>query len=84
MSRFWSGVVCSTSRTCSSEVFPKIVTTGVPASIRSCTWSSAAAAVSFRRVDPNAASLAFLNVRCFASAKNSMSFGLEPGQPPST
>ena len=43
-----------------------------------------AAATCFRRVDPNAASLACLNVLCFASAKNSMSLGFEPGQPPST
>ena len=40
-------------------------------------------ATSLRRVDPNAASRACVNVRCFASSKNSMSFGFEPGQPPS-
>ena len=60
-----------------------MVTTGVPAAISSWTWSSAAAVTSLRRVEPNAASRAFLKVRCFASAKNSMSFGFEPGQPPS-
>src|SRR5436305_1216204 len=79
IARFSSSVVCSTSRTWSGDVLPKIVTTGVAAAISSWTCSSAATATSLRRVDPNAARRAFLNVRCFASAKNSMSLGLHPG-----
>ena len=39
--------------------------------------------VPFLRVEPKAASFACLNLRFFACAKNSMSLGLEPGQPPS-
>ena len=35
------------------------------------------------RVLPNAASFAVCQVSLRAAAKNSMSFGLEPGQPPS-
>ena len=40
-------------------------------------------AVFARRVLPKAASLACLNLSFLASRKNSMSFSLEPGQPPS-
>jgi hypothetical protein len=60
-----------------------MATTGVAAAISSCTCSSAPARTSLRRVDPNAASCARLKVMCLACSKNSMSFGFDPGHPPS-
>ena len=60
-----------------------MVTTGVSTSRRPRTCASSEARTPFLRVEPKAASLACLNFSLRASAKNSMSRGLEPGQPPS-
>ncbi|OPY08168.1 MAG: hypothetical protein A4E67_01046 [Syntrophaceae bacterium PtaB.Bin038] len=62
---------------------PKMVTTGVCASSRACTFGHSAQGVWARRVLPKAASRAFLNRTFRASSKKRMSFGFEPGQPPS-
>ena len=70
--------------TCSSQLFPKIVTTGVSARRSSVRFGSSFAVLERWRVEPNAASFAVRQVRSFAARKNSTSFGLEPGQPPST
>ena len=83
MSRFSAGVAPSTSVTWSSQLLPKIVTTGVSARTSSCRFGSVAAVFARCRVEPNAASLALRQVMSFAFLKNSMSFGFEPGQPPS-
>ena len=83
MSRFSCGVAPRTSVTWSSHDLPKIVTTGVSAATSSRRLGSAAAVFERCRVDPNAASLAVCQRIVRAAAKNSMSFGLEPGQPPS-
>ena len=83
MSRFCCGVAPRTSVTWSSQLLPKIVTTGVSAATSSRRLGSFSGALSLWRVDPKAASLAVCQ-RCLrAAAKNSMSLGLEPGQPPS-
>jgi hypothetical protein len=83
MSTFSAGVAPSTSTTCSSQLFPKIVTTGVSARASSWRFGSVSAVLARWRVDPNAASFAFDQRMSFAARKNSMSLGLEPGQPPS-
>jgi hypothetical protein len=84
MARFSSGVAPRTSVTWSSQLLPKIVTTGVAASTSARRFGSSSAVVSRWRVEPNAASRALRNVIDFAAAKNSTSFGFDPGQPPST
>ena len=84
IAKFSFGVVRSTSFTCSSHVLPKRVTTGVLAAMSSLTCGSSLAAVFLRRVEPKAAIWVFLHLRLAACLKNSMSFGLLPGQPPST
>ena len=83
MSRFCCGVAPRTSVTWSSHDLPKIVTTGVSAATSSRRFGSSLGALVRWRVDPNAASLAVSQRIVRAAAKNSMSFGLEPGQPPS-
>ena len=83
MSRFSCGVAPRTSVTCSSHDFPKIVTTGVSAATSSRRFGSSFAVFERWRVDPNAASFAVSQRTVRAAAKNSMSLGLEPGQPPS-
>ena len=83
MSRFSAGVAPRTSVTWSSQHLPKIVTTGVSASTSSWRFGSASGRFDRWRVDPNAASFACSQRVVRAAAKNSMSFGLEPGQPPS-
>ena len=83
MSRFWAGVAPSTWVTCSSQLLPKIVTTGVSAATSSWRLGSVAAVLALWRVLPNEASLAVCQVSLRAAAKNSMSFGFDPGQPPS-
>jgi hypothetical protein len=79
IARFSSGVVRRISFTWSSQVLPTSVRTGMPlsSSVRSC-WSVSAFDPALR-VEPNAASLACLSFRFFASAKNAMSRGFEPG-----
>ncbi len=83
MSRFSAGVAPRTSMTWSSHDFPKIVTTGVSAATSSRRFGSSAAALDRCRVEPKAASFAVCQRIVRAAAKNSMSLGLEPGQPPS-
>ena len=83
MSRFSCGVAPSTSITCSSQDFPKIVTTGVSAATSSRRLGSSPGALERWRVEPNAASLAVCQRIVRAAAKKSMSLGFEPGQPPS-
>ncbi len=69
--------------TCSSQLLPKIVTTGVSARSSSVRFGSFRAVFERWRVEPNAASLALVQRMSFAALKNSMSLGFEPGQPPS-
>ena len=83
MSRFSAGVAPSTSTTCSSQLLPKIVTTGVSAATSSRRLGSSSGRLERWRVLPNAASFACCQRSFRAAAKNSMSLGLEPGQPPS-
>ena len=63
--------------------FPKIVTTGVSAATSSRRFGSSPGLLERWRVLPNAASFACSQRVVRAAAKNSMSLGLEPGQPPS-
>ena len=72
-----------TSVTWRSQLLPKIVTTGVSAATSSRRFGSASGRFARWRVDPNAASFARSQRISRAAAKNSTSFGLEPGQPPS-
>ena len=83
MSRFSVGVAPRTSTTCSSHDLPKIVTTGVSAATSSRRFGSSPGLLDRCRVDPKAASFACSQRIVRAAAKKSMSFGLEPGQPPS-
>ena len=84
MSRFSSGVAPRTSVTWSSQLLPKIVTTGVSAATSSRRFGSSSALFERWRVEPKAASFAVCQVIVRAALKNSTSFGFEPGQPPST
>ena len=83
MARFSSGVAPRTSVTWSSQLLPKIVTTGVPAATSACRFGSSAGRLERWRVEPKAAMRACRQVTRRASAKNSTSLGLDPGQPPS-
>ena len=83
IARFSSGLARNTSVTCNSHVLPTMVTTGVFASRICRINSSFSTATPLRRVMLNAAILAFFHLRRLACAKNSMSLGFEPGQPPS-
>src|SRR5205823_2192051 len=56
---------------------------GVPASTSAHTLRSSSTGFLANRVAPNAVSLAWCSVRSCARAKNSLSLGLLPGQPPS-
>ena len=69
--------------TCNSQLFPKIVVTGVSAASRARMLGSSWTRFARCRVDPKAASRACRKVMLRAAAKNSSSFGFEPGQPPS-
>jgi len=60
-----------------------MVTTPAPQSMSACSFSSASAETPGRRVQPNAASRAFLNLAVFANSKKRRSLGFEPGHPPS-
>ncbi len=83
ISRFSSRVVRRASSTWRSWALATRVTTGAPDVRSAFTWGSSAALPPLR-VAPNATSWAFLNViSCWARAKNSVSRGLAPGQPPS-
>ena len=83
IARFSSAVAPRTSTTWSSQLLPKMVVTGVSAAIRARRFGSSSARLARWRVDPNAASLACRKVMLRAAAKNSSSFGFDPGQPPS-
>ena len=83
MSRFSAGVAPRTSTTWSNQLLPKIVTTGVSAATSSCRFGSVSGRLERCRVMPKAASLARSQRIPRAAAKNSMSLGFEPGQPPS-
>ncbi len=83
MSRFSAGVAPRTSVTWSSQLLPKIVTTGVSAATSSCRLGSLSGRFERWRVEPKAASRAVVQLSFRAAAKNSMSLGFEPGQPPS-
>ena len=65
--------------------FATSVTTGACASSRARTWGSRSAVVPALRVAPNATSAACRRVSspAAARAKNSVSLGSAPGQPPS-
>ena len=78
-----SRVVRSASSTCSVQDLPTSVTIGVSASSRARRLASSSTFRPGSRVAPNAASVAFLKSIFLARSKNSASFGLEPGQPPS-
>ena len=69
--------------TWSSQLLPKIVTTGVSAATSSRRFGSSPGVFDRWRVNPKAASFARSQRIVRAAAKNSMSLGLEPGQPPS-
>ena len=62
----------------------EVVTTGAPLSSRSASPASSAAATPLRHVDPNAAMRACSRGNARTRLKNSMSLGLEAGNPPST
>ncbi len=83
ISRFSPSVVLSALSTCRSHVLPKMVTTGAPDATRAFMLGSSEALSFTRRVDPKAASFAFLSLTRRISLKNSISRGFEPGQPPS-
>jgi hypothetical protein len=83
MRRFSSRVVSSTRSTCSADVFPTSVTTGVCASTRARMLGSSSQRFAWWRVLPKAAIRAVRSSSERARSKNSASFGLEPGQPPS-
>ena len=69
--------------TWSSHDLPKIVTTGVSAATSSRRLGSSPGLFDRCRVEPKAASFARSQRILRAAAKNSMSLGFEPGQPPS-
>ena len=83
IARFSSSVVSRMCSTCWSLALPTIVTTGVFASTRARRLGSESALPPARRVEPKAAILALRRRSSPARAKNSASFGFEPGQPPS-
>ena len=69
--------------TWNGQDFPKIVATGVRASTSAWRLGSASAAMPARRVAPKAATRACFSGTSRMRRKNRMSFGFEPGQPPS-
>ena len=84
IARFSSSVVRSASSTCRSWLLATRVTTGARDSRRAATCGSSAAATPALRVEPNAASVACRRSSSVcARRKNSVSFGIAPGQPPS-
>ena len=83
MRRFSSGVVRRTWCTCSVQVLPTTVTVGVSASSRARMCGSEAASWCGRRVEPKAASRAWARGSERSWRKNSASFLLDSGKPPS-
>ena len=83
MERFSFRETFRISLTWKSQLLPKMVTVGVCASSRACTFGHSQGGVWALRVLPKAARRAFLNFTFRASSKKRMSFGFEPGQPPS-
>ena len=79
MRRFSSNVVCKARVTCSSHVFPTMVTTGAPLPMRSARPWSSSGATPFLQVDPNAAILACESGSSCTRWKNAMSFGFDAG-----
>ena len=84
MRRFSSSVVSSARVTCSSHVFPTMVTTGALLASRSAKPWSSAAATPFLQVEPNAATCACLSGMVRTRWKKAMSLGFDAGKPPST
>ena len=84
ISRFSSRDVLSAKSTWRSKAFATKVTAGAPES-RSAPSNTSSAAFTFgRRVAPKATKVAFFKTNSFlARAKNSVSLGFAPGQPPS-
>ena len=79
-----SSDVRSASATWRSQDLATMQATGAPASMRLANTSSFSGLTPARRVEPKATSVAVPSCSSFlARAKNSMSFGLAPGQPPS-
>ena len=83
MRRFSGRVVWSACVTWNGQDLPKIVATGVRASTSAWRLGSASAAIPGRRVAPKAATRACLSGTSRMRRKNRMSFGFDPGQPPS-
>ena len=84
MARFSSSVVFSAKSTWRSKAFATRVTAGAPLSRSAPNNASSAAFTLGRRVAPKATKVAFLSFNSFfARLKNSVSFGLAPGHPPS-
>ncbi len=84
IARFSSGVVRRASATWRTSDFATSVTTGAPESSSARTWASSSTATPAFRVAPNATSWACSRRSSFfARAKNSVSLGRAPGQPPS-
>ena len=84
IARFSSSVVLRARSTWRSNAFATRVTAGAPLSRRAPSKTSSAAFAFGRRVAPKATKVAFLSFNSFlASAKNSVSLGFAPGQPPS-
>ena len=83
MARFSCSVVRRISATCSRQLLPKMVHTGVAASMRALQPGSSAGRVFARRVLPKAATRACF-IGCFRiSWKKAMSLGFEAANPPS-
>ena len=85
MARFSSSVVRSAPMTCSTSDLATRVITSARESSSACTCGSSSTATPALRVAPNATSTAFFRVSSpsAARAKNSVSLGIAPGQPPS-
>ena len=79
-----SSEVRSASATWRSQVLATMQATGAPASMRLARTASSSGRTPARRVEPKATRVAVESVSSSrARAKNSMSLGLAPGQPPS-
>ena len=84
MARFSSSVVCSASVTCHTDDFATSVTTDARESSSARTCGSSCTRTPALRVAPNATRTAFFSASSpsAARAKNSVSLGIAPGQPP--
>ena len=82
-SKLMANVVSKASVTWRVQLFPKMVTISVSADKRASSVGSALAVFLAFRVEPNATILACCKGVDFMIWKNSMSFGLAPGHPPS-